>query len=156
MSSKIVAAALVAAGLAVAPGAEAAKIGAGLVAAGGDLAGNPVGGFQVGAYFGIPAVERLSIGADVSWFAVRGATLFAVDPNIHLNLVQLPILDVYPLAGLDVLYAGAAGYDDVAIGLLVGAGAEVKAGPLRPYVDLKAAIHEDTYVALSGGLRVKF
>ena len=151
----------VAAGLLVAPRAEAAKVGAGLVVAtvqdgGGDL----VGGFQGSLYFGVPAVERLSIGGDVSWFLVDGVTLFAVDPNVHVNLVQLPVLDVYPLAGLNVLYAHAnvLGYSatDVDVGLLLGVGAEAKAGPLRPYVDAKLALHADTYVAFSGGLRVAF
>lgn len=148
-------------GLAVAPQAEAAKIGAGLVMATANEVGSDViGGFQGSVYFGVPAVERLSIGGDVSWFLVDNVTLFAVDPNVHLNLVQLPVLDVYPLAGVNVLYAHAdvLGFEatDVDVGLLLGVGAEAKLGPLRPYADLKVAIHEDTYLALSGGLRIAF
>lgn len=152
---------LVAAGLLLAPSAQAAKIGAGLVLATVPDGGrDAVGGFQGSVYFGLPAVERLSIGGDVSWFLVDGVTLFSVDPNVHVNLVQLAVLDVYPLAGLDVTYAHAnvLGFTatDVDVGLLLGVGAEAKAGPLRPYVDAKIALHEDTYFAFSGGLRIAF
>jgi hypothetical protein len=160
MSSRITAAILVAAGLAVAPGAQAAKVGAGLVLAAGDIDDDAIGGFQAGAYFGIPAVERLSIGGDVTWFPVNGVTLLTFDPNVHFNLVQLPVLDVYPLAGLDIVYARASalGFSDtnVEVGLLVGAGAQAKAGQLRPFAEVKACIHGSTNVALSGGLRIAF
>jgi hypothetical protein len=146
--------------LAMSTEAQATKIGAGGVLATGDLGGKPLGGLQASAYFGFPSVERLSIGADVSWFAIKGATALAIDPNIHFNLIQLPVLDVYPIAGFNLLYmhANVLGISATEIdpGLLLGAGAEAKAGPLRPYAEAKVAIQDHNYLALSAGLRVKF
>ncbi|MEZ4237291.1 MAG: hypothetical protein R3F59_14300 [Myxococcota bacterium] len=146
--------------MALSPAASASKIGAGAVLAAGDIYDDPVLGLQLGAYVGLPAVKRLAIGADATYYLVDYVTLITLEPNVHFDLVQTPVADVYAIGGANVVYAHADvfGYQEthVDVGLLLGAGAEVKAGPIHPFVDLKAALHGNPYFAASGGVRLAF
>lgn len=146
--------------LAAPPAAKATQIGVGGALAFGDIGNDPLAGLQGGVYFGLPAVKRLSIGGDVTYYFVDYVTVLSIEPNIHFAVVRTPVLDVYPIAGLNAVYAHASAFGfsdtDIDIGLLAGVGATAKAGPLRPFAEAKLALHEDTYFALSGGLRFKF
>jgi hypothetical protein len=153
--------AAIAAGLLMAaPSAMATKVGAGAVLAVGEIGDEAILGLQGGVYAGLPTVKRLHIGGDVTYYLVDNFTLLTLEPNVHFDFVQMPVLDVYAIGGLNVVYARASLFGftetEVDVGLLAGIGAEAKAGPLHPFVDLKVALHEDPYFAASGGLRLAF
>ena len=144
----------------VAPQAEAAKVGGGLTLALGDIVDSAEIGIHGGAYFGIPSVERLSVGGDITYYFIDYATILSFEPNVRFAVVQNPGFNVYPLAGLNIVHArvnvlGFSG-SDTDVGLLGGIGIEGKAGPLRPYGEAKLALHGNIYTTLNGGLRFKF
>lgn len=141
---------------AVSAEAGAVEIGAGVGIASGQF--DPAVALEANAYVGLPGIELIHIGGDVTYYLIDGATLLAVDPNVQLRFVRVPLIDVYGLAGLNVLYAHvrAAGIsaNDTDVGLNLGAGAELKLGPLHPFAELKGALHDSAYAEGIAGLRL--
>lgn len=127
-------------------------------------------GIQVNGYYAIPAVEKLSVGGDLSFFLPHKhpgwkESIWELNLNAHYSLYKQEKVDLYGLAGINITgykvkYTGDSFYTGASAstskgGLNIGGGAQTNVGFGKLYGEIKYAVISDIgHLVLTAGVRL--
>ncbi len=128
-------------------------------------------GIQVNGYYALPAVDKLSVGGDLSFYfphktGVVKNSMWELNINGHYSFYNQSKADVYGLAGLNITgwkskYNGNQYYNGGSVsgskgGLNIGGGAQAGVGFGKIFGEVKYVISDYDHVVFTAGVRLPF
>jgi hypothetical protein len=100
-----------------------------------------------------PSFDWIFVGHGLTFWALSGDALFALD-------VGTPTVEPYGIVGIGIFHSSydipfGGGGSDTNVGLNLGGGARfLMTGKIQPFVEIRASIHNGSYVLLTGGVLI--